>query len=278
MDNTCHHDEDREILNHLPRCSQLRRKFLINDVCRLYNVTSSEVGSADYWRLLVNKHVSLIYCSIPKAGCTTLKSLVRYPEMSKDRVAIFRKSIIRNNLDKYQKLLLVRHPFSRLYSAYYDKILLSHLTYPQFYLDIAEKYFPGSTTGGTLNLTFEQFAKLVAYEYKTGAFVNRHWMTQYELCRPCQIRYDYVAKLETMDIDEPAIRAMTKVYGPIQKINSHANASDPKNLWAAYRNVGNDVIERLLQIYEADFRLFGYNCGSVYKSSHSARQGLIHSG
>ena len=185
--------------------------------------------------------------------------MIRDPEAMLRHLADAEKTKIRNELDNYEKLLVVRHPFSRLYSAYYDKIYLGRLTHPKFYLGISERYFPGSTASGKLELSFAQFAELVAHEYKTGAFVNRHWMTQYELCRPCQIRYDYVAKLETMDSDEPTIRFLMQAKQPMQELNAHSSVRDPGSLRAVYRDVSEDVIERLLEIYEADFRLFGYS-------------------
>jgi hypothetical protein len=46
------------------------------------------------------------------------------------------------------------------------------------------------------DVTFEEFIRYYINSWKAGIKVDAHFSSNYEYCRPCEIKYDYIAKVE----------------------------------------------------------------------------------
>ena len=138
-------DEDHP----LPICSQQERKEHFRKVCKKYN--TSEVQHV--WRHLIDIEHKVSYCFIPKAGSSTWKKLIasstrrgrkltrnfsahRILDLRRRRVFLtFKKP---RYYEKYAKFFIMRHPMTRLISAFQDKIA-RELSPTDFHLEFLTK-------------------------------------------------------------------------------------------------------------------------------------------
>ena len=107
----------------------------------------------------------------------------------------------------YYKFVFFRHPFTRMVSAWRNKLQLvkGHINkyfYKNFGIDIIRL-----TRGkaGLAQFYKDQNGNLVTFkEFITGirhGIVDRHWMPQTEICLPCQVDYEFVGFLEHVNND-----------------------------------------------------------------------------
>ena len=78
-------------------------------------------------------------------------------------------------------------------------------------------------------------------------------------CFPCQIKYDFIGKLETLYDDAKTVLAQLNADRfinefPPKKSGPHSSQSENY-----YKNVSAKTLAKLRQIYHMDFELFGYD-------------------
>jgi hypothetical protein len=108
---------------------------------------------------------------------------------------------------KYYKFVLFRHPFTRMVSAWRNKLLtvdgkINKYFYRNYGIPIirltrgkwAEAAFLKNQTGNLV--TFQEFVAGV----KNG-IIDRHWMPQSEICQPCNVDYNHVGFFEYLNDD-----------------------------------------------------------------------------
>ena len=208
----------------------------------------------------------------------------------------------------YLKCLVTRNPFERVLSAYVDKFTkanefyepqlaptiiranyLSHLK--QELIESAKNNLKSGNADlivgldqstihqikrldaglGKYDITFREF---IVYIIKAVARSGRnsldyHWRPVASICNPCLVRYDFIAKFETLYEDSQAILEYAqaniedKVQFPEMKPATTNDRCDK-----AFSNIPMDEREMLYQVYEEDFVLFNYtytkgNTGSI---------------
>ena len=91
--------------------------------------------------------------------------------------------------------------------------------------------------------------------------VNEHWMPYEDLCRPCNIQYDFIGSIDTLKRD--VIHAMRQI--PANETKYHM----PKNQWFAtdqsktnssrlLKELPRKYFDKLLAFFKRDHELFGY--------------------
>ncbi|KAK2159465.1 hypothetical protein LSH36_152g00018 [Paralvinella palmiformis] len=262
-------------------------------VCQALTPTSDQFNLSDqrsYRSLIVDDYNKIMYCSISKVGCTTFKTMMylrRDPSLEGSLqfrrlhtgaflrqhglrpLSSYHPAEVDERLRTYVKLLVVRHPLERLISAYRDKFVESNYG--------EKKAIRGNITGitgpvGVLNIT--SFLTLLTEAIKTQStdvinYRDRHWDKQHTTCHPCFIRYDYIAKLETIDSDmEYILKFFNQTRVP------HRNNSPNRRFKDSAISVGEllnalslDVIEVLKEYYQYDFDLFSYRF-NMTRNSH----------
>ena len=108
---------------------------------------------------------------------------------------------------QYYKFVMFRHPFTRMVSAWRNKLLLADgrvnkYFYKNYGIPIikltrgegAEEAFLKNQTGNLV--TFQEFVVGI----KNG-IVDRHWMPQSEICQPCVVQYNHVGFFEYLNDD-----------------------------------------------------------------------------
>ncbi|XP_018314956.1 carbohydrate sulfotransferase 11 [Mycetomoellerius zeteki] len=189
-----------------------------------------------------------------------------------------------------RKLLVVRHPFERLLSAYRDKLENSiagreHGTlyfYRKFGAKIVRKYRKENFTEPRSNQVIRRedvpppagveptFREFVEYMIKTdlGSYGDDHWMPYYLFCTPCLVKYDIIAKVESLWRDQ--VYAINKL-GLQDKIeprwrhsNRYANASK-----IYFSQLNREMVRRLYEKLRLDFELFDYSPDVYYEYATS---------
>ena len=113
----------------------------------------------------------------------------------------------------FTKLIVVRHPFDRLVSAYYNLINFKEGAGdgPYIYPDIRKK-FP-TLRKEVKDLTFPQFLQYVT-DPSVGKYNDRHFAPYSSTCLVCSVHYDYIIRLETMqDVENSDAMPILKMLG-----------------------------------------------------------------
>ena len=103
----------------------------------------------------------------------------------------------------YTKFVFVRHPLSRLLSAYSDK--MAKVNFRQRYGDEIMKYSTDKPTSSGKDLTFRDFVRYIIATRKKAKRFNIHWKPLTLLLQPWQFHYNFIGKLETLQCDSQYI-------------------------------------------------------------------------
>ncbi|XP_061165972.1 carbohydrate sulfotransferase 10-like [Saccostrea echinata] len=184
----------------------------------------------------MSKSHKLIYCSIEKAGTTFWRRVLQVLDstnldnpyqikplnVNKKSQSLFREDLFRMlaKLRTHIVFMFVRNPFKRLLSGYLDKIYTAN----PFYWGVIGKEIrvpiKQSTRAMRLdqvaqlsktvkpptkcyhNISFDEFIQYVI-EAESTTYRRRdpHFMAMYDLCKPCQLQYDFIGKMETFKED-----------------------------------------------------------------------------
>ena len=109
---------------------------------------------------------------------------------------------------------------------------------------------------------------------------NVHWQPISALCFVCEHQYNYVLKLETLESEQ---RRLIRHLGwpEIENVKSNANPNHhsltSRQITQLYfKDIPDDDVRKLYEIYEADFKMFGYtfNHNGVELPIGAAAKGL----
>ena len=102
---------------------------------------------------------------------------------------------------------------------------------------------------------------------------NLHWMPYHETTKPCDVRYDYIIKLETFNEDlKPILPLLSSEEKPVSYFESILRQPINKNYKENFTNcyIPKEVLEltygqrlALKKRYQRDFTLFGYDFDAV---------------
>ena len=178
----------------------------------------------------------------------------------------------------YTKLMVVRHPFTRLASAYWDKMSVHDVdyTYREARKSVVQamhpKYSKQQIT--TTRPYFQEFiTKMFDKRWKYRA--DRHWRSYHDLCSPCAINYDYILKLETFSAEIlPILEILANGNKPVEYLLSMVipknKSSDLKknsvlkkpkvssSIMAEYFNLTMNQRTALYDMFALDMKLYGY--------------------
>ena len=175
-----------------------------------------------------------------------------------------RNVTLQDVLDTHSAFTVVRHPFARLHSAFTEKFRVrgNGAVYgPAAKLgrQIQEKY-QGKRHSTPLtalaNISFRDFVRYLGDKSvpATQRLRDTHWKPYYMTCLPCQLRYDYVVKFETMSAD--AHHLLAHVFNSSLRLEK-MNVLNATSL-SAYDDIPAEYVHNLWETYRLDFELFGY--------------------
>ncbi|KAE8297364.1 Carbohydrate sulfotransferase 8 [Larimichthys crocea] len=201
-----------------PDMQEARRK-LMKEVCAKYKSSISKTITQHHVKnLFVEDKYKLLYCQVPKAGCSNWKRTLmvlagqaRNAQSIKHdtvhdgqhvkRLDVFSHPEIMRRLETYTKIIFVREPLERMVSAYRDKFENPNIYYhSSFGIPIISKYRanPSSEALKTGDgVTFKEFVQYLLDVHRPVG-MDIHWEQMNQLCNPCLINYDFIGKFENM--------------------------------------------------------------------------------
>ncbi|XP_062986732.1 carbohydrate sulfotransferase 9 isoform X2 [Elgaria multicarinata webbii] len=202
---------------------QKKRRSVLHDFCKK-NVYENKPWTHLLHmvsRIYVEDKHKLLYCEVPKAGCSNWKRVlmvlgglaestanithdaVHYGKRLKKLDSYDLKGI-HTRLKTYTKVISVRDPMERLVSAFRDKFEHPNSYYhPVFGKSIIKKYRLNAdrealTTGS--GVKFKEFIQYLLDPLRPVG-MDTHWEQINKLCYPCIINYDFIGKFETLEED-----------------------------------------------------------------------------
>ncbi|XP_069030078.1 carbohydrate sulfotransferase 8-like [Embiotoca jacksoni] len=196
------------------------RQQLMKEICAKYKSSISKTITRHHVKhLFVEDKYKLLYCQVPKAGCSNWKrtlmvlagqasntqsikhDTVHYGDHLKKLDSFDRQGIM-HRLETYTKVMFVREPLERMVSAYRDKFENPNNYYHSLFgKPIISKYrvnpsWAALKTGN--GVTFKEFVQYLLDVHRPVG-MDIHWEQANQLCNPCLIDYDFIGKFENME-------------------------------------------------------------------------------
>uniref|UniRef100_A0A672F1I1 Carbohydrate sulfotransferase n=1 Tax=Salarias fasciatus TaxID=181472 RepID=A0A672F1I1_SALFA len=277
---------------------QRARKQRIMDVCSEMSSSKEfpkltrpfdQITNYELSNLIVDDVHQIIYCYIPKVACSNWKKVMmvltgfsmsgkkpytdplkipspvahypyyhltfnRFPKLYGSQA----RQMMQDKLKNYTKFMFVRDPLVRLISAFrskfnYGKTLMR--TYGNV-SDLPDTVQEAHAAG--LKPTFQQFIAYLVDPKTRRNLLNEHWRQMYRLCHPCQVKYDFIGRLESLGTDAEQVLKLMKVDHLVQLPSAYTNFTEASWVRDWYEPIPTEVRRELYKLYEPDFKLFGY--------------------
>ncbi|XP_043664751.1 carbohydrate sulfotransferase 11-like [Vespula pensylvanica] len=268
---------------------QERLQYNCEEIIKRNNVENGTLSPESFRNILVDEQHELLYCYVPKVACTNWKRVLmiatgKWPgndplEIPADqahspgvflRLSNYTAPEIEKKLTSYDKLIVVRHPFERLLSAYRNKLEAKHEKSSRYFQTrfgkkIIKKYRVNATQESLQNgddVTFREFVEFITNDTENGTR-NEHWRPIYELCQPCVVNYNLVSKYETLV--EDATEVLERMNVVSVNFPSKPPSSEPtsKKLDRYYSTLSYKQLRKLEDLYKLDMKLFDYSLEDV---------------
>ncbi|XP_068961880.1 carbohydrate sulfotransferase 8-like [Petaurus breviceps papuanus] len=264
------------------RTQQLRLAQL-NAACKrhgLWRSSSLPLAKQVARQLLVEPNHRLLFCEVPKAGCSNWRrvllllalNLSRWDpaEVESDsvhhtrllhRLSAFQPPECDLVLKHYTPVLVTRHPLERLVSAYRDKLLHSEPYYMHLAARMRTAVRGARDPENQRNLTFAEFVTFVLRQ--SPAKLDVHWKPIALLCSPCSVRYDVLIRHESLSSE--AGHALSFLGIPVQglfpsiKVHQSERRTDRQLTRHYLGQLSPEQLSGLYSLYFLDFTLFGYH-------------------
>ena len=178
-------------------------------------------------------------------------------------------------------MILARHPIEKLYSAWADKFrsnsgyFQTHINKHEFLNQIPTKYQNQAPPGYARS--FPDFIRYWLDNIKkypqNDLYFDVHWKSQDYNCFPCSVKWDFIAKTETSDYDNPEIMkvfypksseagSILKKYdytkrGP-NDLRSKLRAEDPEDEKLNGKWLPEEYKQDLREHFRWELEMFGY--------------------
>ena len=236
----------------------------------------------DYYgrALTYGKAGNFIYRPVPKVACTSWFKLIQQMENPGFKGPLPKVRNLHSGLFHFRnmpvrqvaacladpscfKFAFVRHPETRLKSAFEDK--LAHV-FPDGIRPISsdfermsrkiKKQSPaaGGGVGGSPFCSYPEFVRYLA-EHRAAIYWDRHWCPQARILRQDLITYDFIGKFENMREDSAFV--LGKVGHETGLPLTNRGASSPE--LSSSRQEEEEISRLVRDIYREDFETFGYD-------------------
>jgi dermatan 4-sulfotransferase 1 len=90
--------------------------------------------------------------------------------------------------------------------------------------------------------------------------VNEHWVPYEDLCRPCEVKYDFIGSIENLNRD--VTHAMKQIHANETKyhvMHTSGSLTKTKRETANFlKELSRNYFDQLLAAFKTDHELFGY--------------------
>lgn len=272
-------------LKHLEQAQESRR-HLLTSICAKFQpgVGASTLTQWHLSRLFVVDRYKLLYCEVPKAGCSNWKrvmmvlsgSAITTRDIPHDTahysnslrlLRSYNRTGVTQRLHSYTKVLFVREPFERLVSAFRDKFESPNAYYHSvFGRPIISKYRPNATqtaqqTGA--GVTFREFVQYLL-DVQRPVRMDIHWEPVSQLCSPCILGYSFIGRFERLQEEAgfllQSIGAPRNLTFPnLKDRNPGAERTSPSITQKYFAQLSAVERQRIFDFYYMDYLMFNYS-------------------
>lgn len=146
--------------------------------------------------------------------------------------------------DNYFVFSFVRNPFSRIVSCYHDKIAR-----PGQFRELVSRFHFAKRD---VNISFDEFLEFLSEE--KNLYLDAHWAPQRDLLPFPLYRYNLIGSVENMSRDLQSLMSRVDQHGLQVDYRPHATGASRK-----VTGITEAQAEKISQIYQGDFLLFGYS-------------------
>ncbi|XP_066988583.1 carbohydrate sulfotransferase 13-like [Macrobrachium rosenbergii] len=187
------------------------------------------------------------------------------PKSGEEKATVLRESV---------RVIIVRHPFTRILSAYRDKMTKMRPGPPKFHFrkmqkDIIAKYRPADSSVVSPFPTFPEFVSYIIDATRSLTSTTdwkektKCWTAYWAHCNVCTTDYNVIMKLETLDDDKRFLVTLSdldelKEKSPEDWLHLR-NATSHDLAPKYYSQLTRDQILALYDSYKLDFELFDYH-------------------
>lgn len=166
---------------------------------------------------------NILYCPVQKVGSSfwmktlaAIKSQGRFSspyevkmnkQIAPELYRHFRKTprkYLNSFLQNAVSLLVVREPYSKLFSGYVDKLYNPNYLFWKILGNPIKRIIQNKSDGELCgnDISFSDYIKYIIYEtYRNDGKLNPHFTPIYKHCDPCTTKYDYIMKFENFKED-----------------------------------------------------------------------------
>lgn len=210
-----------------------------------------------------------MYVETPKTGCSSIKTLLQRMELESPtfyrsefedihnrnfspllkphQVGSFDEFLARSDIVKF---CFVRNPFTRLLSAYLDKIEQSKFQKRQILMHLGKD---ASRTNEPIS--FEEFVNAVCEQPIVN--MDAHWRVQYYQTFQDSIGYDFIGRFEFFDRDISTI--MMNINPDFNKYMTKELRHSTKATELLDKYYTPSLVEKVKSKYLKDFKFFNYS-------------------
>ncbi|XP_076047507.1 carbohydrate sulfotransferase 11-like [Oratosquilla oratoria] len=183
------------------------------------------------------------------------------------------------------RVMIVRHPFTRILSAYRDKIASDDPRPPMFNFkqlqkNIIKKYRKPKSKNKSRFPTFSEFVQYVidsTSKLKTVPEWRKVicWTPMWAYCAVCSNDIQLILKLETMEEDERFIITLAQLneLKDVHEWMHLANGTSSTNAaFDFYKSLTKQQMKQLHHAYKLDFDLFGYEIDEYLAIARNAKK------
>ena len=255
---------------------QTQRKERIKAMCNASYINAAYDGA-----MVLPSH-RLYYCPTPKTACSSWQTMLATLAGDQNKIKkIHNRGYMYNlgirysngtsnlgeglGIKDYHSFAFVRHPLSRLLSAYLDKFTRDTF-YTKYFLMkygkfIVKRFRPNATSESLRrghDVTFPEFLSYVISRKDIPIKMDTHWRPQHLMCHFCQIEYDFVGKLEQMSVHGRYILERFIGASDVELLISNT-ATRSNTEQGYYKDIPENMMTEIIDIYRKDFEYFDYD-------------------
>jgi hypothetical protein len=272
----------------------MKRHYAVRHIASRYpHVPANDIEARLRYSTFVNFDRRYLYFEVPKAACTWMKTLIHrledlppIPILDIDSGPEVRREMFIHSRDKFNmpslldfddeqqqevlhspdflRLAIVRNPYTRLESAWRDKVRLCAPGYAWLYHRIK-----GGLPEAGKPESFISLKEFVAAISETDVRVsNNHWRLQAEHTFSDAIEFNLIGNVESLDRVIPVFMrhadyALDRMPAPINTTVGFSDAFDEA------------VAQRIYALYRQDFTKFGYPEDSWPRTRQSSETSTV---
>lgn len=236
-----------------------------------------EVSVDDFnYTIYVSPRYKYAYAFTPKAGCTTLKRILTDAEFGEEQPYVEQEDVHYREFLPFLKMMqvgdpkvflarpdiftfcFVRNPYTRLLSAYLDKIVGKKGQHQAVLQALGQSDHPD------YEISFAEFVKVVCAQSIEEQ--DQHWRVQYYMTYQAGIRYDFVGRFERLNEDIEKVLGqlgLEKYFTAALRGSKQQKAYGQQHATGADQKISQYYTPQLqtmvYQKFEIDFEYFRYS-------------------